>query len=931
MGAASIGSSKAGGYARYLESKTITPELGDYYLNQSGEPVQAPGRWLASTETLARLGIEGERVEGREFVALMEGKHPRTGEWLRPAGAGGGRGGGIDLTFSSPKSVSITWALGDHEQRDQIEAAHRAAVDRALAHLRESVPAVRRKQAGEIIHEPAKDLIAAEYRHTTARGILDGDVPDPQLHSHVVVTSVVRDDGRIVAVASRPIFRAARELGAFYRSALAQELADRGYRIQAGTGKNGRYFEIAGIPRSMIDAFSARTREVTKAAERFRAKHGRAPDPGELRQLKLEHRRQKTPVTRGDLQHAWDQTAASHDFHAPQPDRERDRDAAQRSRELHAPAPEAALEDRVEARLTEQSATFTRSELRAVLLEQSVGDLTPDQALTKGREMIEQRRILPLEGDLLTTLTVRAAEQAIERRVAEMAKPADREVGDTAREIAAEQVAERIGGQLSDEQTHALETITGEERAAVLVGPAGTGKGIVIDAAARAEQLSGYETFGIAVSGSTAQRLGRDSPALQGKTLTLDALIARSERGGLHLDRDTTIFFDESGMADTSRLYRLTTVVEQSGAKLVLIGDAAQLPSIGAGGMFDRLTDIAPSAQLSDVRRTLDPEEQKAWANLRAGRPERAMAHYHARGRLHMADTRDEAVEHAVADWAKLTETLPVEQVALISDASNKEIDRMNARAQHHRASRGELGGREIEIPGVHYGVREGDRVALIDQHHEPGRQRFENGERGQVLDVNQAGEVSVQFETTGRKATLAGEDLARLRLAYASHIHRAQGATVTRTAVVCGGWQTSKEPAYVEASRAREGTDWYVSRQDLGEEGHDTDRIDRLAEAMRTSRAQTPSLAHAEHPHHASQRPGRDLHVDTPIGRQMPRLRNDPGRADRALVSHIPPSRASVDPHAQLATPPSRRPLPGLARTLRRLARPNRELSRSR
>ena len=32
MGAASIGSSKAGGYARYLESKTIAPEIGDYYL-----------------------------------------------------------------------------------------------------------------------------------------------------------------------------------------------------------------------------------------------------------------------------------------------------------------------------------------------------------------------------------------------------------------------------------------------------------------------------------------------------------------------------------------------------------------------------------------------------------------------------------------------------------------------------------------------------------------------------------------------------------------------------------------------------------------------------------------------------------------------------------------------------------------------------------
>jgi hypothetical protein len=87
------------------------------------------------------------------------------------------------------------------------------------------------------------------------------------------------------------------------------------------------------------------------------------------------------------------------------------------------------------------------------------------------------------------------------------------------------------------------------------------------------------------------------------------------------------------------------------------------------------------------------------------------------------------------------------------------------------------------------------------------------------------------------------------VRLGYAQHIHRAQGATVTRTLVVTGGWQTSKEPAYVEASRARRGTDWFLSREELGVEGQDSDRIARLAENMRRSHAQTPSLAYPELP----------------------------------------------------------------------------------
>jgi conjugative relaxase-like TrwC/TraI family protein len=841
MTAASIGAAKAGGYARYLESKTVVPERGDYYLTPDGEMAQAPGQWLTSSETLARLGIEGSAVEGRDFIALMEGRHPRTGGWLRPEGAGGGRGGGIDLTFSAPKSVSAVWALGDASQRRDMEAAHAEAVREAMAHLTETVPTVRRRYSGQVVEEPAREVVAAEYRHTTARGVLEGDAPDPQLHSHVVITSAVRDDGRIVAVASRPVFRAAREMGAYYRSALAHQLSERGYAIEAGTGKQARYFEIAGVPQGLLEAFSARSREVARAAERFRAKWGRAPERGELRRLKLENRKAKVLVTRADLHAVWTDTAARVDFVGDEP--------ARLPGEARGSRPERALSDRVEERLTERAATFEPGEFRAVLLEQSVGELAPREALGFSRAMIAERRVLPLEGGLMTTLAVRTREQAVERRFTQLAQAADRDVGTVAREIASDQVAEQIGGHLSDEQAHALQVITGPERGAILVGPAGTGKGVVIDAAARAEQLTGHQTLGVAVSWSTAERLGRDSPALSQQVFSVDALISRVEHGQVKVDADTTIYFDEAGMADTSRLDRLTEIVERTGAKLVAVGDAAQLPSIGAGGMFDRLAEIAPSAELSDIRRTLDPEEQRAWADLRAGRSDRAMAHYHSRGQLHMADTRDQAVEHAVQSWAKLTETHPIGEVALISDASNQEIHRLNARAQHYRTQRGELGEPEAEVPGVHYGIRQGDRVAMIEQHYQRGVERIENGSQGEVLHVTPAGEALIEFDVTGRQRTLAGDDLARVRLGYAQHIHRAQGATVTRTLVVTGGWQTSKEPAYVEASRARQGTHWYVSRDDLGTEGHDTDRIQRLAQNMRRSHAQTPSLAHPELP----------------------------------------------------------------------------------
>ncbi|MEA2637700.1 MAG: hypothetical protein QOE18_757, partial [Chloroflexota bacterium] len=269
VSAASIEAAHGGGYARYLEGKTVEPERGDYYLTPTGEPAQAPGRWLAADETLDLLGIAGgEPVRSHDFVALMEGRHPRTGRWLRPEGAGGGRGAGIDVTFSAPKSVSAAWALSHPEQREVIEQAHARAVEQSVAYLREEIPALRRRWGGVVFEERSKDLIAAEYRHTTARGVSGAEAPDPQLHSHVVISGAVREDGRLVAVASRPIFRAKRELGAYYRSALAHELTESGFVIRGGTGKDDRYFEIEGVPESLREAFSGRSQEVARAAER---------------------------------------------------------------------------------------------------------------------------------------------------------------------------------------------------------------------------------------------------------------------------------------------------------------------------------------------------------------------------------------------------------------------------------------------------------------------------------------------------------------------------------------------------------------------------------------------------------------------------------------------------------------------------------------
>jgi hypothetical protein len=596
----------------------------------------------------------------------------------------------------------------------------------------------------------------------------------------VVITAAVREDDRVVAVASRPIFRSAREVGAFYRSALAHELAEQGYEIAQATGKDGRYFEIVGVPTELCVEFSGRSREVARAAERFRARYGRAPERGELRDLALENRRAKTLTTRGDLERVWTETGRRHGFGPGE--------ALQLLGGPRRTWPERPVADRIEARLTEHHAVFQAGDLRAVALEQTAGEMAPEEALGLARGMVRDRRVLTLEGGRMTTLDVRACEQAIERRAAALALPAGRDAGEAAREHAVRKVTERIGGPLSPEQHYALGIVTGPERAAVLVGPAGTGKGIVIDAAARAERHAGRQVIGVAVSGSTAERFGADSPALGGRTSTLDALVARANVSSVRVGSDTTVFVDEAGMLDHRRMDALTGLVERSGAKLIAVGDGKQLPSIGPGGMFDRLATHVPTAELADIRRTQDPEERRAWAALRVGEPERAMAHYFNRAQLHFADTRDEAGEAAVRHWMTLAERHGFREVALIADASNKEIDRLNARAQHIRAQRGELGRREVALEHTHYGLREGDIVAFVTQHRPPDQSRVENGTRGEVSRVDEHGRLTVALDGSGRHVRLAGEDIDSLRLAYAQHVYRQQGATVERSVVVSGG-----------------------------------------------------------------------------------------------------------------------------------------------
>jgi conjugative relaxase-like TrwC/TraI family protein len=832
-----IEGSSAVRFAKYLLAEA---SRGDYY-TRDGQDDSAPTQWHGPQKLLRSFGIDPEQpVEMKHLGPLMQGFDPITGRAIRPAGSNGTRTAGIDLAYAPPKEVSALWATTDPYHRAQIEAAHRKAVKSTLRRIEREVAPVRRKTDGVQRFEKAKGLLATEVVHTTSRLGKDQDehgIPDPQLHSHIMLLAAERKDGVLAAIESKQLYRSAREHGAWYRSELAANLQELGIGIERHQGNGERYFGVRGVSKELSERWSARTQDVNRAANLFRQRYGREPGPGELDSLTLSTRGSKTAATPDEVNRAW---RALGEEHNQTPRRSEE---AFHNWGLHND-PNIDLAKELLANVTREASMISTHELHAKAYELSAGVCRPAEADKLVNDLARSGELLQLQDGTWTTRHLRELEQATieiaERRASEHPAP----VSEQTLEQARREIGREIKGPLTQEQREALDTITGPGGMSVLVGRAGTGKGVTIAAAARAWQLEGNEVIGTAIAGATAQRLKDD--AKLDRSYTTDGLLNGVENGHIQLNEKTVVVIDEAGMADSDRLSRLAKLTAQRESKLVLAGDAAQLSPIGAGGLFKELEGKTPTAELTEVHRANHEWERRAWEQIRAGEPGPALAQYKAHDRLHIHDTRAQAAEAMVENWDQTRRSSPDGQAVMLTDASNKERDQINALAQERRAQAGELGTHRVNLPDKPYGLASGDEIIFTAQHQIPGQKRVENGITGTITHTSRD-EDKVTIKTNEREPRDVQIDTGEfndLSLAYAVHVHKGQGLTTETSGILTGGWQTDRERTYVAVSRAREQTQIYLAREDLGEHGLDTDAIERLADRMQHSGAQEATIA---------------------------------------------------------------------------------------
>ena len=402
---------------------------------------------------------------------------------------------------------------------------------------------------------------------------------------------------------------------------------------------------------------------------------------------------------------------------------------------------------------------------------------------------------------------------------------------------------------LSIDQARAVEQITTSGRVLdVLVGPAGTGKSTTmagLRAAWEVEHGAGSVT-GLAPSAAAAEVLADDMGidtdnlakwlyehrqhgqrtrelAELRERARLIALAGRVSNARLHegirrreealarwtLRADQLVVVDEASLASTFVLDELMSAALDAQAKVVLVGDGAQLSSVDAGGMFRTLVrdrgEDAPT--LADVRRFKAAWEKEAGLAIRCGTSS-ALATYATHGRI--ADgTRDDMLDALYAAW-KTDSDLGLHSLMLAGDTAT--VNELNARARTDRVASGVVIEEGVDVAGA-MTAGANDLVVTRENNRRltTGTGWVKNGDEWTVSATHEDGSMTVTRVSGHGSVVLPASYVAEhVELAYASTAHRAQGRTVD-TAHAFASPTTTREVLYVALTRGSESNHLYV------------------------------------------------------------------------------------------------------------------------
>jgi exodeoxyribonuclease V alpha subunit len=413
-------------------------------------------------------------------------------------------------------------------------------------------------------------------------------------------------------------------------------------------------------------------------------------------------------------------------------------------------------------------------------------------------------------GTLLALTQYAIAEESVAEGLQRLAATAEPVTGTPA-------AADGADAELDDRQRAAVEAVA-EHGVSVLTGGPGTGKSRTVAAVVALAAESGLRVALAAPTGRAAKRLeelagapattlhrllgaqgrglarsgsaGPDGGAADGDGLFADAGApgAAADAGGFPrgagesgsrdgswvfargeewpLDADLVVV-DESSMLDVELAAALVEACAD-GTRLLLVGDPAQLPSIGPGRVLADIIDsgAVPVTELKTLYRQRDGGTiAKLATAVRGGElppvdsPEREVVVVTARGSAEAA----RRVLQLVTDSIPRALGIAAEDVQVVTPVHKGPAGTIEL----NRALKGKLN----PGPGAYRGFDPGDRVVAIANHADEG---FANGEVGTVAGTADDG-LTVSF--SGMPVTIPFRLLGDLRHGWALTVHRAQGS----------------------------------------------------------------------------------------------------------------------------------------------------------
>jgi conjugative relaxase-like TrwC/TraI family protein len=676
------------------------------------------------------LGLQGA-VGEQAFVDVLSGKLPDGSEITA---VNGEHRPGLDMTFSAPKSVSLLALIG---KDDRIVGAFRESVTATLTWAEKNLiearvwdPATKMQVA-----EKTGNMLVASFLHDVNRN------NEPQLHVHAVIANATKaSDGKWHAVRNDQLYRGQHLLGAIHNAELRARIEELGYETTPARNPIDGAFEIKGVSREAIDAFSTRREEILEALAREERS-----SPRERELAALSTRQAKNPEFSPELRGAeWRATAERVGFDSSELIDTAAGRAAQRetvwSRVIESvrgvgarglavastmgltprdgdplvPERLGRLEPRAYAAaqavasaardLGEREAAFERNDLIRAALERG-GPVTVKDIEARIAQL--EAKGLLIGGDRL--MTTQSALQ-LEHRVIALASAGRDTVQPLAegKDLAAnlQQAARDLGlRRLNLGQERAgIDVLQSRDRVQLIQGGAGVGKSAALMPVAALLKADGRNVFALAHAGRTARDfgvklgvpastvdsfLGRYGRVLDGTASPERVAEARAALSG------SAIMIDEASQIGNDRLARLIELANgMDVARLILAGDTRQLPAIEAGKPFELLQkEGLATAAITENLRAQSPQMKALNEALESRNLGRAF------DVLRPATVEvpfAKGPETAAKLWVGLPEGDRDRTLLLASGRAMRTA--ANAAVQHERITRGELDGEELRL-----------------------------------------------------------------------------------------------------------------------------------------------------------------------------------------------------------------------------------------